>query len=229
MDKKRISVIIPTLNEQECIGGLIQSLLREHDVEIIISDGNSQDQTEQICRQYPVRFIKAATGRGAQLNAGAEAAQGNILFFLHADSEVDAEVFKLLRNAVTEGRQWGCCKIRFPAQSLFYRMVAFGSNWRAKCFNSCYGDQGIFCTRQLFLKVGGYPEISLCEDLAFSHKLRRFNRACILSAGIKTSNRRFQDQGPVRTLLKMQMLKLFYYLGIHPNHLTLWYESRRAL
>lgn len=231
MDKTLISVIIPTLNEQERLTGLIISLLSEPDLEIIISDGGSQDQTLEICRMYPVKFINAARGRGSQLNAGADTAGGDILLFLHADSEIDAGVFEQLRNINPKCLKWGCCKMHFSADSLFYRVVAWGSNFRARCFNSCYGDQGIFCTRELFFKVGGYPDIPLFEDLALSHKLRRYSRAFILPAGVKTSSRRFEDQGPMRTLFKMQIMKLLYYLGFSPRQLTVWYEAggKRAL
>ncbi|MBP1760691.1 MAG: glycosyl transferase [Firmicutes bacterium] len=231
MEKILISVIIPTLNEQKHIAGLITSLLPEPGIEIIVSDGGSHDQTPDICRQYPVKFIDAARGRGSQLNAGAEAAQGDILLFLHADSEIGPDLFRQIRNATPGNIQWGCCKMQFSSRNFFYRMVAFGSNLRARCFNSCYGDQGIFCSRELFFLSGGYPDIPLFEDLALSHKLRRYGRANILSARVKTSTRRFQAQGPMRTLLKMQILKLFYYLGFNPQQLTVWYDAggRRAL
>lgn len=222
-----ISVLIPTYNEEQNIGPLLERLVKQPGTEIIVCDGGSTDRTAEICAAYPVKFIRGPRGRGLQLNAGAEVATGEILFFLHADSLVDPGVFPEIRQAVANNYLWGCCTLHFDDRSLFFRAVAFGSRLRAKIFSLCFGDQGIFCQRRFFWEQGGFPPIPLMEDLALSRKLRRRLRARVLSSPIITSSRRFKEGGCLRTLLLMQKLKLLYYLGVSPERLAFMYQGRR--
>lgn len=223
----KISVLIPTYNEEKNIGRLLERLVDQPEIEIIVCDGGSSDRTAEICASYPVKFIRSPKGRGPQLNAGAKVATGEILFFLHADSLVEPSVFPEIRQAVAENFLWGCCSLFFDDQSLFFRAVAFGSRLRARIFSICFGDQGIFCQRQFFLEQGGFPPIPLMEDLALSRKLRRISRAKVLTSPIVTSSRRFKEGGCLRTLLLMQKLKLLYYLGVAPERLALMYQGQR--
>ena len=224
---EKISVLIPTYNEEKNIGRLLETLVHQPETEIMICDGGSRDRTEEICAAYPVKFIRSPKGRGRQLNAGAKLATGEILFFLHADSQVDPNVFDQIRQAVMDGHWWGCCTLHFDDRSLFFRAVAFGSRLRARVFSLCFGDQGIFCHRRFFWEEGGFPAIPLMEDLALSHKLRRKMRARVLPAPIITSARRFKEGGCLRTLLLMQKLKLLYYLGVSPERLADMYQGQR--
>lgn len=220
-----ISLIIPTLNEEERIGSLLQQLITVAGMEIIVSDGKSRDRTVEICRQFPVKIVVSEPGRGRQLNVGAREARGNILFFLHADSRVDYQVFIEIRKAVAIGHPWGCCTLGFDNSSLFYRMLAFFSNLRSRYLSSCYGDQGIFCDKDLFCKIGQFPTTVFMEDIGFSHKLRRLYRAYVVKGRVISSTRRFQEGGTVKTLLKMQLAKLFFMLGMPPERMLEWYRS----
>ena len=217
-----ISVIIPTLNEEGHIGELLRQLEQVPDLEVIVSDGGSRDRTLAICRSLGIKTVSGPAGRGRQLNAGARAATGDILFFLHADSCPEERAFPEIRRA---GHNWGCCSLVFNENTLFFRLVAAASRRRAQFTSSCYGDQGIFCTRELSNRVGGYPEFPFLEDLAFSHRLRRREKARVLPARIVTSTRRFRQYGPGRTLLKMQMVKLLFFLGVPPARLLGFYQG----
>jgi len=221
-----VSIIIPTLNEADNIKGLLQALQVLSGVEIIVSDGGSTDDTIQICSRFSVNVCTGLAGRGAQLNRGAEAARAEILVFLHADSHIPAELIEQVIEAVGKGRLWGCARIAFddPDPAWFYRWLAFVSNLRAGWFSSCYGDQAIFCQKDFFLENGKFPETIFLEDLAFSHKARRRQRAFLVAATVISSSRRFRSGGPWRIVLKMQIIKLLYFLGVKPERLYRMYR-----
>ena len=221
-----ISIIIPTYNEERVIGQLLTSLISVPSLEIIVSDGGSQDSTQKICEGFAdVKFISQSLGRGAQQNAGASVATGDILCFLHADSVLGTNVFCTMQRTVEQGRQWGCCTLSFDAYSLFFTYLAWISTMRAKVLSVCLGDQGIFCSADLFWSVGGFPLYPLMEDLDFSKRLRKISRAKVISGRIMTSARRFTQNGPWRTLLKMQFLQLLFHLGVSPNKLAVVYRK----
>jgi len=220
-----VSVIIPTLNEEESIESLLQNLLAIPNIEVIVSDGGSSDDTLAICSRYPVIMVESRPGRGFQLNAGAASASGDILFFVHADSAIEPSLINEMCQAVNARQQWGCCTLSFDNEAFIFRLIAWQSNLRSRLYSSCYGDQGIFCSRRLFDEAGQYPTTVFLEDIALSDILRRKSRACILKGTITTSSRRFRRYGVFRTIIKMQMVKVMYRLGIKPESLIEWYHS----
>lgn len=219
-----ISVIIPTYNEEHVMAQLLTSLIRVPSLEIIVSDGGSQDATRSICEEFDIQFISGSLGRGAQQNAGAKRASGDILCFLHADSRLDNSLFNEIRRTVGQGSEWGCCTLAFDAKGLFFKYLGWISNLRAKVLSVCFGDQGIFCTTELFLAVGGFPIYPLMEDLDLSKRLRKVSRAKVIRGKIITSARRFTQGGPWRTLLRMQGLQLLFHLGVNPDKLAIIYR-----
>ncbi len=220
-----VSIIIPTLNEENNISSLLDSLVALAGVEIIVCDGGSSDATVEICRHFPVRVLSSQVGRGIQLNAGAECAGGEIFLFLHADSRIESRVLDEIRYAVAQGHPWGCCSLRFSERTLLFHTIASLSNFRARIFSSCYGDQGIYCQRELFWENGGFPETIFLEDMGFSHQLRRRQRARIVKGMVVTSTRRFREAGIWKTIAKNQMIKILYAIGIKPERLWKWYKS----
>lgn len=230
----RISVIIPTLNEEENISDLLEiltgylhnklSTVEPLGIEIIVSDGGSTDDTFEVCRRFPVTFISGQHGRGKQLNTGAAKASGDVLLFLHADSRVGSEVFAELGRALAGGNKWGCLTIGFDEKKLLYKVVALASHLRAKLFSSCYGDQGIFCERGLFAEVGGFPDMPVMEDIALSNLLRPYSKAKVLNSRLVTSTRRFKQSGPIRQIIKIQVIKLLYYFGVSAHQLAKVYR-----
>lgn len=223
--RSKISVIIPTLNEEIGIGALLESLSSQPDLQIIVSDGGSADRTEELCRTCGVTFIAGHPCRGRQLNAGAEIASGEILLFLHADSSLDGRVLDEVRNAVNDGKRWGCCTFGFSEDILFFKALAAICRWRVLLSSICYGDQGIYCTRELFRQVNGFPDLPLFEDRVFSGRMRRVSKAFVLQGRITTSTRRFRDQGLWSMLWKSQLLKLMFLLGVSPYKLSSMYQQ----
>ncbi|MFA7078820.1 MAG: TIGR04283 family arsenosugar biosynthesis glycosyltransferase [Syntrophomonas sp.] len=221
-----VSIIIPTLNEQNNILLLLENLQKPAKVELIVCDGGSSDATLEVCHDFPVRVISAQRGRGIQMNTGAECAQGEIYLFLHADSLIESRVIEDIRDAVSLGDQWGCCTLQFNDSTLLFRVIAFLSNLRAKVFSSCYGDQGIYCERDLFWENNGFPETVFLEDMEFSRRLRSQKRARIVN-GIITTSTRFREAGIWRSIYRNQVVKVLYALGVKPERLWQWYRSEK--
>lgn len=226
----KISVIIPTLNDQRKVAELLAHLTElanqmadKSELELIVSDGGSQDDTLEVCTRYPVTLVNSLPGRGMQLNNGAAKARGEFFLFLHADSAVSGEMFEQLADAAERDVKWGCFTLGFTEKSCFFTLLAWCSSLRARLLSSCYGDQGIFCQRGLFRQVGGFPEIPLMEDLVFSRKMRRLGKATLLSTRLVTSPRRFLEEGMIHTVIKIQVLKLLFYLGVSPVRLAKMY------
>lgn len=218
----RISVIIPTLNEEALIEALLLQLneLKAHyPIEIIVVDGQSTDRTREIAARYCRNILLTSPGRGGQFNLGARRASGDILWFLHADSQLQSDSFPRLVRLIAAGATGGCFMLKFADERLIYRFIAFGSNLRAKWLNSYYGDQGIFVHRDVFYQLGGFREIPLMEDVEFSRRLRKKARVQVVDAYLVTSPRRFR-KGVLRTLLLMQALKLAFLLKADPKILA---------
>lgn len=226
VNNPKMSIVIPTLNEEKQLPLLLEKLVQLEDMEIIVSDGGSTDQTVPIAERFNVRVVHSTGGRGVQLNHGAESSTGEILLFLHADTDFEWRIFEDIHQAVKQGYLWGCCMLRFDNKGSFYRWVSFFSNLRSRFLSSCYGDQGIFCRREDFFLIGQFPDIPIMEDLEFSRKIRRKKRAVVIPGYVITSARRFQQVGPLRTLIKMQCLKILYRLGVPPAKLVGWYRPR---
>ena len=220
-----ISILVPTLNEEKSIGSLLDQLISLPHREIIICDGGSSDATLPICANYPVRIVQSEPGRGRQLNSGAKVATGEILFFLHADSQVEERSLDDIQQAMEQGHHWGCCSLSFDKKTFFYQIVAFMSNLRSRWTSSCYGDQGIYCCRGTFHARGGFPDWTILEDIEFSRKMRSYSRAYVVPGQVITSVRRFETNGPLRTICTMQIVKILFLLGREPEQIARWYRS----
>lgn len=222
----QISIIIPTLNEEEHLPSLLDSLEHIPEIEIIVSDGGSSDHSLEICSHYPVKLITGSRGRGVQLNRGAKLAVAPVLLFLHADCRLEPQVAEQVLQEIEAGCHWGCATMDFDERSLFFRGVALFSNLRSRYLKSCYGDQAMWCRKSDFIHNGQFPDIPLMEDLAFSHRMRARYRPRIVPGKVITSTRRFQTGGRFKTLIKMQVFKALYFLGVSPERLALLYGPK---
>lgn len=228
--QSKISIIIPTLNEEADLETLLLQLKQfssEVPLELIVVDGKSTDCTQEIACRYCDQVIVVNPGRGSQLNSGASIATGEIFWFLHADMEVDKECILTLLKKVSEGAKGGCFRIEFIDARPALRIIAWGSNLRAKWLKSFYGDQGIFVKREVYQRLGGFREIPIMEDLDFSRRLRRTVSVTQVEASLKTSPRRFK-KGILRTIFLMQALKLAFFLRVNPNLLARIYGLGRG-
>ena len=217
-----LSIIIPTLNEATTIVETLHRLqsLRGQATELIVVDAGSKDDTVRLASPLVDRVITCEPGRALQMNAGARASNGEVLWFLHADAR------RAILDAVKAGvHHWGRFDIRLSGQAALLRVVEGMMNLRSRITGIATGDQGIFVHRSSFLRVGGFTEIPLMEDIDLSRKLKRAagNPAC-LPVKIITSSRRWETHGILRTIWLMWRLRMAYALGVSPARLARQYR-----
>ncbi|QUH24594.1 TIGR04283 family arsenosugar biosynthesis glycosyltransferase [Serpentinicella alkaliphila] len=223
-----VSIIIPVLNEERKVRGILEQVtLLGGEKEIIIVDGGSTDNTVAIASKYG-RVIHSEKGRSKQMNSGAKESNGDILWFVHSDSIINVEALSAIEESIKSGYTGGGFSLYFyDYDTIFMKFVAATSNIRAKYLGIYFGDQGIFVRKDVFLELGGYPNIELMEDWELSKRLFKSGKIKILSIPIGTSARRFQNGGQLRTLLFMHKIKLLYVLGVPPSKLSKMYREVR--
>ena len=221
---KKISIIIPALNEAACIRDCLLPLqpLRERGHEVIVVDGGSSDDTREIAGVLSDSVINCDRGRAVQMNAGAAASTGDVLVFLHADTQVSAGSMAELTEIADPA--WGCFSVRLSGSGLFYRVYSYCINLRARISGIVTGDQVLFVARALFEEIGGFPRIPLMEDVAISKRLKAFSRPVIIDDEVITSTRRWEQHGRLRTMLKMWLLRCRFALGASPAALAKEYD-----
>ena len=219
-----ISIIIPARNEERNIFNTIkvlQKLRKDNLCEIILVDGMSIDKTVQIATKYVDKIITTRPNRGIQMNKGAEIAIGETLVFLHADTDVsEDDCIKEIKNSY----EWGFFKISFDKKSLKYTILSFLINLRSILFNYGTGDQVIFVKKKLFKRIGGFPNFEIMEDIYICSKLKKYLKPMILKSYVKTSARRWEINGFLRTILRMRILRLLYYMKVQPSKLKSFYK-----
>jgi rSAM/selenodomain-associated transferase 2 len=223
----RLSIIIPCLNEGGIIRSLLESLqpLRRQGHQIILVDGGSQDGTCELAAPLVDLLAHSEPGRARQMNLGAAAADGEIFWFLHADSHLPADAAACVLQALAKPeRCWGRFDVRLSGKSWLLHTVGELISLRSRLTGIATGDQGIFVRRHAFYAAGGFPDIPLMEDVAISRRLKRMARPCCLKERIVTSSRRWQQQGVVRTILLMWRLRLAFFLGADPAKLVRRYR-----
>ncbi len=226
---QRLSIIVPTLNEAEGIAATLESLqdLRRRGHEVIVVDGGSSDGTATLAAGLADRLLAAGAGRAAQMNAGAGAAAGDVLLFLHADSRLPEAADSMVLQGLAAGASaWGRFDVRIGGAHPLLRVVETMMNLRSRLTHICTGDQAMFVRREAFDAVGGYPSQALMEDIAISARLRRLSAPLCLRERCLTSARRWESEGVLRTVVLMWWLRFQYALGAAPERLARGYGMR---
>ena len=222
----KISIIIPVLNEAGNIGRLLNALqpYRGRGHELIVVDGASEDETVSIARPLADCLLVAPAGRARQMNVGASMAHGDVLWFLHADSQVPQHADELISNALTNcASTWGRFDVRLSGSNKSLRIVEKMMNLRSRLTGIATGDQAIFVNHDLFDRVGGFPDQCLMEDIEISKMLKKFQSPVSLHEKLVTSSRRWEQNGIFRTILLMWVLRAAYFFGVPAEKLCLRY------
>ena len=223
-----VSIILPTLNEEARIGETLEAVRSIRGAkEVIVVDGGSEDATCDIARAYGVVVLQSERGRGQQLQTGAQAAGGDVLWFVHADSLPSVESIELLRDALSDTSvSGGNFRLRFDGDSRMARQLALVYPM-LRYVGLCYGDSGIFVRRSVFDAAGGFRPLRLFEDIDLVRRIKTHGRFVTLDCELVTSSRRFEHRSTRSMWAQWITLQLLYWMGFDPNFLARWYSHAR--
>lgn len=224
-----LSIIVPALNEAATIKNTLRSLaLMPRGAEVIVVDGGSADGTVEHVQRAGVRLITAPVGRGSQMHAGALAASGEVLWFLHADTlpppEAFEQIVQALRDPATVG---GSFSVRFDGDFAAARFLTWLYRYLS-WIGLRYGDSAYFIRRSAYVTAGGFRPFPIFEDLDLMRRLRRHGRFVRLPAVVRTSSRRFENRWFALVFLRWAALQVLYWLGVSPMRLGRWYQHVRT-
>jgi len=225
----KFSIIIPVLHEGDTINSLLETLHNlESDeyYEIIVVDGSPEKDTIRVIKNKDVISLGAAQGRARQMNAGASIAHGEILVFLHADTQLQRDALNKIRE-VMEQKQYvgGAFDLCIRSDRLVFKMIGAMISLRSRLTRIPYGDQVIFIRRGYFKKIGGYRDIPLMEDVELMHRIKKSkDKIHIISDYVIASPRRWEKEGIVFCTVRNWFIRLLYYFGVSPNRLIKLYR-----
>ena len=233
-----VTVIIPTLNEAGLIETTLLLTARLGFDDIIVVDGGSTDGTNALVNSLAarmadspsqsLRLLSSEPGRARQLNAGAAAATGDVLLFLHADCHLPAEAKHRMQVALADPAVvGGRFDVRFDRPTVWGHIISTLMNFRSRFSRISTGDQAIFVRRRIFERLGGFADIPIMEDIDFSARLKRAGETAAIRQRVITSFRRWERHGPLRTILLMWTLRFLYWIGVSPRRLVRFYEVVR--
>lgn len=226
----KISIIIPTLNEERNLPDAINRLRatsERAEIEIIVADSQSTDQTMEIARALADQALEIPhRGRACQMHQGALAASGELLLFLHADTRLPDGWRAALGRAWSSGHKPAATAFRlgFESQSLFYRFLAGAANFRTAWTGVPQGDQAIAVRRDVYLQVGGFPPVPLMEEYMLLAKLAKLGQVKIIPDSVTTSVRRYEKNGRIFNALRNSFIVALFYLGFSPRFLARLYR-----
>lgn len=217
------------LDEAESIARTLRAIrCGAPDAEVIVVDGGSADSSVAIAKPLCDVLVAESRGRARQMNAGAKLARGDMFAFVHADtlvpSSFGADIGAALSDPAVAG---GRFDVELDSSGLPYRIIGAMISLRSRLSRTGTGDQAIFVRREVFERLGGFPELDLCEDLEFSRRLKRAGRVACLRSRVTTSARRWNRDGLARTVLRMWMIRAMYLAGVSPARLKRMYADTR--
>ncbi|UCD10872.1 MAG: TIGR04283 family arsenosugar biosynthesis glycosyltransferase [Nitrospinaceae bacterium] len=220
----KISVVIPTLNEAKALPESLKAVHCHRPHEVIVADGGSDDGTQDIARRAGCRVVCSPPGRAAQMNAGALAASGEVVLFLHADSRVSEKCFTKMAQAMNrDDRVGGAFSLSIESDLWSLRLISTLATLRSRYLHLVYGDQAIFVRARAFHELGGFSPLPICEDLDFFRRLKNHGPVVLLREKTVTSARRWRAEGVFFTTARNIAIASLFLLGCSPKILSRWY------
>lgn len=219
-------IVVPLLNESAVLAHKLGELdvLRAMGAQVLLVDGGSTDHTAQLARDAGFDVLESARGRAQQMNAGARATSSDLLVFLHVDTRLPSGALFQIEKHLDRQAGWGRFDVRIIGRSPWLRVVSFCMNWRSRLTGIATGDQVFFMTRELFDRVGGFPEQPLMEDIEMSKRLKSLYSPICLQDRVETSGRRWEQKGIWTTILLMWRLRWSYWRGMPASELASLYR-----
>ena len=230
MKRTKFSIVIPVLHESDRINSLIQNiegLTGDGGHEVIVVDGSPTKDTIRAIDNENIIKLVSLKGRARQMNAGASIAKGEILIFLHADTELPRNALRRINSAMAQGQYvGGAFELGIVSHKTKFKMLARWASLRCRLTGIPYGDQAIFIKRNYFNLLGGYKDIPLMEDVELMRRIKRKGgKICILADRVKTSPRRWEEEGFVYVNARNASLFMLYLLGVSPEKLASFYKD----
>lgn len=223
-----LTIIIPIYNEEKSLSektGFFFNLSKSS--ELIFVDGESFDNSCSIAAAYG-KVLRSKTGRASQMNSGARSAKGDVLLFLHADTAITLDTVLAIEEAIHKrGFVGGCLTQRINGDSFVYRLIERQGNSRARKHKIFYGDQGIFVKKDVFERVGGFPEVPIMEDVLFTKRLRKTGPTVVLPDKIMVSARRWEKNGIIKTAILFNLIIISFWLNVPLHKIKQFYEDIR--
>ncbi len=224
----KVSVIIPTYNESTVLSETLTRLQALHPFEIIIGDGQSEDDTVAIARRHEVTVVQSPRGRALQMNAAAREARGDLLLFLHADSHINPQGYRKMTETMSNSQTLGgAFSLQIDSPLPAFQRVSRWANLRSRYLNLVYGDQGIFVRLQVFQDLHGFLPVPICEDLEFYRRLKKKGPVVLLKEKAYTSPRRWLADGLQFTNFRNAAIASLFLMGFSPAILSRWYPPKR--
>ncbi len=222
-----ISIIVPVKSAGSEVAFVLSRFCRPPDAELVIAaEGDFGEPLSGELRAAGARVLSDSGSRGSRLARAAAESRGDILFFLHADSRPPDDALAIIRRAVEDGAHGGAFSLAYEGSGGAMRWIAWWANRRSRLGRLPYGDQGIFCRREAYVRSGGFRDLPLCDDLDFVLRLRKVGRFVIRPEKTVTSPRRYRESGPLRQMLRNWRVAAGYFAGVAPETLRRWYEGR---
>jgi rSAM/selenodomain-associated transferase 2 len=234
MNRCDISIIIPVFHEEEVINEAVDALHRltlESRLEIIVVDGDPEEQTLKAIRDSGVIRARSEKGRGKQMNAGAMLASGEVLLFLHADTQLPPDGLTRIGTVMRDKNcMGGSFDLGIDSDKLCFRLIERVASLRSRITRMPYGDQAVFLRKDYFLGLGGFRELPLMEDVELMRRVRHSGgKIHIIGERVKTSARRWEKEGVLCCTLRNWMLILLYLLGVSPEYLARFYHDHSRI
>jgi rSAM/selenodomain-associated transferase 2 len=223
----KLSIIIPTLNEEGSLGRILMSIT-DLAHEIIVVDGGSADKTAEIAQQYTPHVFSTGRGRGRQQHLGACYAVGDVLVFLHADTLPPQGSQTIIESTLSDREVvFGAFRLSIHPPTPGLNLIALVTNLRSRILKMPYGDQALFMRRSDYFRVGGFRDLPVMEDVDLVRRLNRMGRFKLTGDRVMTSARRWEKEGVCRTTLRNWSLLVRYLLGASPQKLHRSYDDIR--
>ncbi|AUM14841.1 hypothetical protein Kalk_04155 [Ketobacter alkanivorans] len=218
-------MVMPVLNEAAGIERNLDRLfhLLNDQWQVVVVDGGSTDDTLLKLQAFPVKVISSQAGRARQMNAGANSVSGELIVFLHADTQLPDDFMPQMNKFIHSRCMWGRFDVELDDPRWLFKIISWFINQRSWITGVCTGDQALFLRRELFTRLKGYVDIPLMEDVEFTLRARKVTRPYRITAPVLTSARRWIRHGPVKTVLLMWWLRLAFRFGVSPQRLHSWY------
>ena len=223
------TVVVPVLNEAATLGSFLTALLARLDQhwQVMVVDGGSSDGTIDIAGQFPVQLVHSAPGRARQMNAGVAAGiDSDLILFLHSDTRLPSAVLPELNAFFYSSQQWGFFRVKLDSSLRLLALVSTMMNWRSRFSGIGTGDQGLLVRTQFWLTNGGFADLPLMEDVEFCRRVKKQAPPFCSPLKVLVSARKWERQGPIKTILLMWLIRLAYVLGVAPKRLHRWYYGR---